>query len=175
MAFQSKNRFIQRLIDENISITWGFLLLGFDGPGTLTKQISQQDIIDYCLNLHLQGIEDRIVEDIAFASEDEEELIRNKLNDLSKIENNSDIDLKTWEYLLLEELIPTLPKDPLRGLLELTDFWSQFNYPKNSPHQIQGRNNTLTPQEFYTRENFNFLLEENKKWLQKTENELKRT
>lgn len=173
MELPIKSDFIKRLRRKNISPTWGFLLLGLHGPGNLPRLLERQEIIDYALEKYLNGCQNELVEKLAFARKDESDLVDNLLFDLKETENTPHQNLKIWELLLLEDLLSQLPENPVSALCELTSFWNQFNFPKDSPHQVQGRFNLQTPEEYYTQKNYLFLLDQHKKWLSKTEQELK--
>ena len=57
--------------------------------------------------------------------------------------------------------------DFIDGLLELTDLWCKLDYPKDSPHVIQGLDNFLSPTEYYTKENYDILYKKNYEWFVK--------
>ena len=43
----------------------------------------------------------------------------------------------------------------------------KLGFPEDSPHIFQGRNNNITPEEYYTQENYDYLYEKHIEWLQK--------
>lgn len=47
----------------------------------------------------------------------------------------------------------------------LTELWLELGYTSDSPHIIQGKNNSISPVEYYTDANYNYLYEKNKCWL----------
>ena len=51
------------------------------------------------------------------------------------------------------------------GLMGLTELWLELGYTADSPHIIQGKDNNISPVEYYTEANYNYLYEKNKQWL----------
>jgi hypothetical protein len=51
--------------------------------------------------------------------------------------------------------------------MSLFDFWAQLDYPIDSPHVIQGRGNNITPEEYYTQENYDNIYNMHVDWLKK--------
>lgn len=176
MKNQLKQSFIKRLKAKNIPVTWDFLLLGFIGPGVLPAQLSADEIVDYALQTIMEGSTNNLVEYIAYSEVGELQFIESKLRILSaqESEKSKADDFKKWELLLLEDLLQNLPEDSITGLTELTSFWSQLDFPSESPHKIQGRNNSLTPEDYYTKENYQQLIKKHIQWMQQTEQRLSR-
>jgi len=58
-----------------------------------------------------------------------------------------------------------LPDEPMYGLIAFTEFWARFDYPDDSPHVVQGQNNCITPQEYYTKQNYDDMIIRHKNWL----------
>lgn len=52
------------------------------------------------------------------------------------------------------------------GLMGLTELWLELGYTTDSPHIIQGKDNSISPVEYYTDANYNYLYEKNKYWLE---------
>ncbi|MBA3814259.1 MAG: DUF2247 family protein [Alphaproteobacteria bacterium] len=174
MESQFKSSFIERLQAKNIPVTWTFLLMGLMGPGILPSQLSCDEIVHYVLNKSIEGPSNRFIENIAYSRIDERQLIEYNLRLLSEQENQETklSDLKKWELLLLEDHFENLSEDPIKGLTDLTSFWSQFDFPTDSPHEIQGRGNNISPKNYYTREYYQELIKKHKQWMEQTEKQL---
>ena len=67
---------------------------------------------------------------------------------------------------MLMDLLEKLPESPLYGLLRLTEFWANFNYPDDSPHIIQGRGNNYTPEVYFTKGNYDVVLTRHRRWIE---------
>ncbi|MBA3814388.1 MAG: DUF2247 family protein [Alphaproteobacteria bacterium] len=175
MAYQSKNRFIERLEEKNIPVTWHFLLMGFMGPGVLPNQLSSDEIVNYALKKEMEGPSNKIIENIAYSDVDDRTIIEKNLRILSSEEDqeNKLSDLKKWELLLLEDHFEDLSEDPIKGLTSLTSFWSQFDFPEDCPHEVQSRGNTTSPERYYTQEHYHQLIKKHKQWMEQTEQQLR--
>jgi hypothetical protein len=171
MLTQSKNNFIERLKKKNIPVTWNFILIGLVGRHSLQRQICLNEVINYALEREVEGPYNKYIENIAFSEENKEYIIENILEIIKNEEDtkkNSN-DLKKWELLLLENFLEELEEDPIRGLTNLTSFWSQFDFPHDSPHEVQGCHNNLTPEDYYTQKNYLKIITKHKNWINNTE------
>lgn len=74
-------------------------------------------------------------------------------------------ELRKWQVVLLEELLEQLPTDPVYGLITLTEFWQNFGFPPDSPHEIQGERSALGAQEYYEEDNYRRLIARHKAWI----------
>ena len=75
----------------------------------------------------------------------------------------------------MEQLLEDIPTEPLYGLIAFTDFWNDFGFPSDSPHEVQGRWNSLGPQEYYTQENLERTIQRHQKWVENEIEEIKKT
>ncbi len=74
---------------------------------------------------------------------------------------------RSWVCVLLWDALGTLPSDPLYGLIALTDFWETMGRPAWKPHSVQGIDDALTPNEYYTDDRFNLALTRHSQWLER--------
>ena len=103
------------------------------------------------------------------------ETIRDFIQRLSDLDGgDASVELRKWRVVLLEELLDNMPKDALYGLIALTEFWLSFGFPSDNPHEVQGRENALTPAEYYQQENLNRLLGRHRVWIDQERSEIKR-
>lgn len=148
---------------HNIEVNWGTLFIGTQGLKKIPPLISIREVIEWALEKYLKE-NDKNAYQIAFLnitsfSEINEKLILFSRNyKLSKEE-------KKWCYLLLINFLKNLSKSYVQGLIQLSEFWDSFDYPSYMPHQIQGQNNNLSPEQYYTDQNYHFLLDAHQKWL----------
>jgi len=75
-------------------------------------------------------------------------------------------ELRKWQVILLEDLLDHIPSDPLYGLIALTEFWQGFGFPPDSPHEVQGKGNTLSPDDYYQEDNYHKLVSRHKAWVE---------
>ena len=124
-----------------LNITWKLLYRGL-----LEKQISINEIIQYAKE-QLEKGDDRIeICELAGSSDYDLEDVMDTLYELAKEEKNPD-DLED------------------RKLMGLTELWLELGCTADSPHIIQGKDNSISPVEYYTDANYNYLYEKNKHWL----------
>ena len=92
--------------------------------------------------------------------ETETEEINKILKKLSLKEKTTfNLEFRKWRIIYVINTIKNIDKnDYISGLIELGDLWEKLGYPQDTPHIIQGRFNTFTPEEYYTEENYKFLL-----------------
>ncbi len=138
MECLSKSNFIERLENKNIPVTWNFLLIGLMGPGVLQSQLSCTEIANYAIKKRTHGGNSTMIENISYSEGDERQVVEDNLRLLSLEENKKRklTDLKKWQLLLLEDLLEASSEEPTQGLTALTDFWSQFDFPTDSPHEV---------------------------------------
>lgn len=84
------------------------------------------------------------------------------------------LELRKWRLVLLEHRLKDLPKDPLDGPVALSEFWNDFRFPPDSPHEAQGVGNSLSPSEFYTQENLDRLLSRHQAWIRDERESIKK-
>lgn len=167
MDYLQNNKYISKLQADGLQISWNFLWLGLVGPGHLPPQLSLSCIIDYAQDLATRSQEETDLETIAYSAIGEEQQIKDALLRLKLKEDHTAEPqaLRCWQKLLLADLLRDLPTDDLQGLADLTSFWAQFDFPDDSPHVIQALSNSLTPQEYYTQENYDAMLRRHHDWV----------
>ena len=75
-------------------------------------------------------------------------------------------EIRKWRVVLLEELLDNIPSDPLYGLMALTEFWQKFGFPPDSPHEVQGKGNTVSPADYYQENNYQQSVSRHKAWIE---------
>ena len=91
------------------------------------------------------------------------ESVLNRLSDLDPADPA--LELRKWRVIRLQQVLETMPKDAVYGLIALTEFWQEFGFPPDSPHAVQGRGNSAAPDEYYQRENLDRLLSKHHAWI----------
>ena len=166
---------LNSMLKDQIPVDWSTILRGWHGPAKYGPQLSIADIASYAGNLISTNPEQPpCVLKLAGARDDESEMVESCLRELAAQEEaDQEIELRKWRLYLLKEIEPTLSRDPLYGLLGLTEFWEKFDYPDDSPHVVQGRGNHQSPQEYYTDENLRRLRTQHQEWMKNEEAFLK--
>jgi hypothetical protein len=152
---------------SSFDVNWRTLLIGRDGPGKYPPLLSQDDVRRFAAEKIAERPDeppDTLTLAIA-SSDDDDEVIKNLRRLAEQQPGDPARELRKWRLVLLKEVIGELPQDPLYGLLRLTEFWERFDYPSDGPHIVQGRQNQLTPGEYYTSENFERVVRRHEEWI----------
>ena len=170
-AYKIMNK-LRLLIEKQLKLNWVTILIGWEGPGKYTPQLIPKDIIEFATELVTN--EDNQPESVwilAGTSENDVTEVENLISQLAQSETvDRETELRKWRAILVEDALNNLSDDPLYGLIGLTEVWGNFDYPTDSPHSVQGVNNSLSPQEYYTQDNYNHIIELHRAWI---ENEFK--
>jgi hypothetical protein len=165
---------IKDFIEKGFKITWTLIDLGFEGSAKFEKQLDGQDIIDYAVGRVEKGDDTFEAVLLAGLPSPKDEEINSLLKHLSKNEKvDCDVEFRKWRVIYVLKHLPNTKDEYIQGLIELGDIWAKFDFPDDSPHVFQGRNNLITPEKYYTKENYEKLLENHKKWLDKEVADLK--
>lgn len=144
-----------------LSITWRLLYIAI-----CEKQLGEEDIIAYAIEKLEDGDTRSEICELAGARADETDDICRLLLRLAKQENTQDnIESRKIRAAIVSNALKIKEDNCINGLMNLTDLWVELGCPSDSPHVIQGRDNNVTPEEYYTVKNYNFLYEKNMKWL----------
>lgn len=167
-------------LDASFGANWTTLLVGWKGLGVFSPWpdrwiefpplVSPSEIATYAgkrLETTNDATEQNLISrllspDLGAQSR---EAIKETLKSLSDLEfRNPTVELRKWRIILLEELLNNMPQDPIYAVMSLTEFWQSFGFPADSPHEVQGRQNNLTPTQYYQNENLSRLICLNWSW-----------
>jgi hypothetical protein len=172
----------------HFQVNWTTILVGWRGLGVFSPWpdrrmefpplLSPSELAIYSqerLESSPDAAEERLVVDLCSLDLEREgrqavEDLLKRLADLTK--HDADFELRKWRLVILEELLANIPNDPVYGLIALTEFWQSFGFPANSPHEIQGRGNKVTPSEYYQAETLQRLLVRHQEWIQQEKSSL---
>lgn len=159
---------ISDFIEKGFRISWTLLNMGWDGSAKFKRQLAGQDIIDFAMSKMEDG--DESIDIVLLASsraantEEISELLK-RLSDGEEV--NADNEFRKWRAIYVSKSLPDIQNEYIQGLIELGDIWAMLDFPDDSPHVFQGRNNSITPNEYYSQENYTKLLEKHSEWLEK--------
>ena len=144
-----------------LNITWKLLYRGL-----LEKQISINEIVEYAKE-QLEKGEDRIeICELAGSGDYDLEDVMDTLYELANEEENpDDIEDRKIRAARVNKFLKDKNTNCIDGLMGLTELWLELGYTADSPHIIQGKDNSISPMEYYTDANYNYLYEKNKHWL----------
>ncbi len=157
--------------DKGFNVSWKLINIGFHGSEEFYEELSSKDIINYAISILESDFKDsvykRLVEEIACEYEENYEKLDYNIKELVKLENNIDykLEFRKWVYMYVSINLKK-NSDNIQGLIELTELWAKLDFPDFSPHIVQGVNNDIIPQDYYTTENYNYLLRKHFEWLE---------
>lgn len=159
---------IRDFIEKGFGISWTLLNIGWDGSAKFKRQLAGQDIIDFAMSKMEDGDESIDVVLLASSHATDAKEISELLKRLSDGEEvDDDNEFRKWRAIYVSKNLPDIQAEYIQGLIELGDIWVLLDFPDDSPHIFQGRNNSITPNEYYTKENYVKLLEKHQEWLEK--------
>jgi hypothetical protein len=168
--------YLKILQDAGFAVRWGTVLVGWIGPPQFPRLVEAQDVVSFAIDQisDEQIGSDKDILELAGLIGTEYDEIPAYLRRLAAREKfKFDWELRKWRFILLKQALDGLPDDPIYGPIRLTEFWSKFDFPADSPHIVQGRGNDIEPQDYYAPETFNVLLKRHYRWLQEEELKLK--
>jgi hypothetical protein len=153
---------ISDIKELKLNITWRMLYRGL-----LKKQIPISEIVEYAME-QLEKGDDRIeICELAGSSDNDLEDIMNILYELADEEKSQDdLEDRKLRATRINNFLKDKYSNCIDGLMGLTELWLELGYSIDSPHIIQGKDNSISPVEYYTDANYNYLYEKNKYWLE---------
>lgn len=158
---------LEELTKMNFKVTWKLIKIGYLGLEFIQPQLDRKDISDYAC-IYLKNANDNLEQIVQLIDEknDEYEFIQ-ILEKLSNSEN-SDIELqiRKWVIYLTKKMLENLDDNYVEGLLNITEFWVSLGQPSISPHILQGVENSITVQDYYTEYMYNIIVNKHIKWVE---------
>lgn len=142
-------------------ITWRLLYRAL-----LKKQLKVEEIIEYAIEQLESGNDRNEVCEIAGFCDSDLDYLLDILHELAREEKSDDeFEERKLRAVIIRDSLKLKKDNCIDGLMELTDLWIEFGCPKDSPHIIQGKHNNISPNEYYTDDNYNYLYKKNMDWL----------
>ena len=147
-------------------ISWNLIAMGVYGNDEIPPTITHIDVIDYLDNL-LIDINEQTDNIISLVCEKDDCVKFDRLLKKLADEDSANIAVqkRKWRACLLKNLIDNISKDYLQGLLELLTFWASMGMPNDCPQKIPSENDEKEIQEYFTKESYKLILDENRMWL----------
>lgn len=144
-----------------LNITWRMLYRAI-----LEKQILISEIVGYAME-QLEKGDDRIeICELAGANDNDFDDVLNILYELADEEKSQDdFEDRKLRAVRVNNFLKDKNTNCIDGLMGLTELWLELGYTDDTPHIIQGKDNNISPVEYYTDANYNYLYEKNKRWL----------
>lgn len=159
---------IQEFKKNNFKTTWKLLNIGFKGSDIFANQLYSNDILEYAIEKLETDECDDLVCELASEYANNTEGIDSLLKQLSRKEDTDEsLELRKWRVVIVAQEITNKKDNCINGLMSLGDLWISMGYPEDSPHIFQGRENSITPEQYYTDENYCKIFEQHIAWLKK--------
>lgn len=153
---------IRILKDLNINISWNMIFIGL-----CTGDVEAYEVIDYAMEqIELGDCRSEIFE-LAGAYADDFDYVLRLVQDLQEDFIDEAIERRKIRLAIVYDVIKEKNHNFVDGLIQLTELWDKLDYPKDSPHTVQGRNNKISQNEYYTQENYDKLYKANCEWFRK--------
>lgn len=147
-------------------VTWKLIDIGFKGSDMFANQLFPMDILNYAIDRMSDSSEDTDLVDLACEYETNVWEIDRYIKKLSNNEDSQyDIEFRKWRVVYVLKKLPDIDTEFVHGLMDLGDIWMEFDFPEDSPHIFQGRDNCITPEQYYTLENYHDLLQKHREWV----------
>jgi hypothetical protein len=169
MRFENKMIKLSDFKVYNFSISWTLIDIGFLGSECFKNELSTEDIISYADSVIAteDEIDDLIIE-LEWSKNLDELSMDYYVKELAQKETvDREIEFRKWRVIYVDKKIKHIYKDYAQGLLELGEIWIALDFPEDSPHIFQAVNSKLTPNQYYTQENYEALLEKHHEWVKK--------
>ena len=168
---------LRNIVRDNMC-DWGVLLLGVSGVPSTVERLSHADISSFA-NDQLESITsadpalDLIVALAEEAIKDPVEL-RGALERICEFKG-SDIDRsrRIWRCWLLETHVIDHEPDPVYGLVDLTQFWSQWGWPDDAPPSMN-KGDDVSAENYHSDSHYQKVLEEHRVWIEQEKQQLKK-
>lgn len=150
------------------SIPWKLIAVGLFGKDEIPPSITQSDTVEF-LKDSLTDNDDQTENIIKLiCAEDDPSEFDGILKALAE-EDITDlvIQKRKWRACLLAIIIENTSKDPLQGMLELTEFWVAMGMPSDCPQAFPNSGDQKAIQHFFTKASYESSVNENRAWLSK--------
>ena len=156
-----------KILRQIFMVNWTTLSIGWYGVAGGHKFISVDDVKDHAVRI-LQYTSDSammmLLTDIINSNESSMGKLLDQMGAL--FPRDYQLEQRKWRAVMLMKMLVNTPHDPIYGLTMLTDFWSQFGFPPESPHVMQGVDNAISPEQYYSQHMLDRLLKEHASWLE---------
>lgn len=146
-----------------LPLDWGVLRLGFEGVANEGRLASLEDVRQFACDSIAAASEAQLGDVAELCTASSESPVREILERLAPAPSAR--ALRVWRAALLDCLLQRDLASPVDVLAEMSAFWAGFGYPPDSPHLIQGRGNSISPEAYYTKERAHQALEDHRRWL----------
>ena len=150
--------------NNNLKINWKVIDIGCLGSEIFKNELSYDDIINFSLEKFDE--KNKLILRIIASDRDEYQEIGYLVKELANIEKSEyKLEFEKWKLVYVKKNFPKLNKNVIQGLIELNDLWVKLDFPEDSACILQGVKNNISPQEYYTEENYTYLYNRHLNWI----------
>ncbi len=150
----------------NFKISWKLIYIGLYGFEEIPKSLSYGNVLDYLDSL-LTDVNEQTDDIVELICEKDDHVNFDKL--LKKLADKDDSDTavqkRKWKVCLLKTLLDGLDNDPLRGLLELMEFWVSMEIQNDCPQTFPNKNDKNASEKYFTEATYKLNVNKNREWL----------
>lgn len=157
-------RFIQDLKELGLRVNWCTVRVGWDGVGDYTRLVSTEEIIDFASEYARNNVSEESVIDILVADSSEIEVIRSSLQKLAT-GCDEELEKRKWRLVLVKRLLKEDLRDPVYGLIKISEFWSRMGYFRGDLH-VEQAHSGIPPNLYYTSENLRRIIQVHREWVE---------
>lgn len=153
-------------------VSWKLLDIGYRYSADPNQQIPLDEIMHYAIERLELNFDDELIlklvgEYNSNVSDIDKEKICNIIYALAKKESSdAQLEFRKWRVVLLIKRLEQLNENCIDGLISLSDFWTEFGRPPESPHVFQGIGNDISPESYYTEKNYETIRLNHYYWLE---------
>ena len=147
-----------------LKINWKVIDIGCLGSEIFKNELSYDDIINFSLEEFDE--KNKLILRIVASDRDEYQEMGYLVQELANMEKSEyKLAFEKWKLVYIKKNFPQLNKNIIQGLIELNDLWVKLDFPEDSPCILQGVKNNISPQEYYTEENYIYLYNRHLDWI----------
>lgn len=151
----------------NLKITWKLIYIGLYGYDVIQPILTDYDVFEYLDDLltDVNNLTDDIISLVCL--KDNKSEFRKFLQNLANHdESEMSIQVRKWKVLLLQELLNNISKEPLKGLLELMEFWFSIGVTNDCPFVFPDSKDSKAIQEYFSQSSYDIIVADNREWLE---------
>lgn len=150
--------------NNNLKINWKVIDIGCLGSEIFKNELSYDDIINFSLEEFDE--KNKLILRIVASDRDEYQEMGYLVQELANMEKSEyKLAFEKWKLVYIKKNFPKLNKNVIQGLIELNDLWVKLDFPEDSLCILQGVKNNISPQEYYTEENYIYLYNRHLNWI----------
>ena len=159
------------MLDDGI-VDYGVILQSWIGIPGINIKLKSQEIVDFAMNKindSLNESEEKLLIDLTSAYLLDDIEITRILTELCNFAQvNINLSLRKWRLYLLKNILDNLENDSLYAFIRLGEFWIEWQSVLSDqiPHLYQGANNSISQQDYYSRENMDRVIDIHKEWIE---------